>query len=77
LSLFDTRPFDLVLLDTKLRDPSAPETPILSHATFLAFETRQAARARGPFDVVVRGDLNPMRAAMSSLLAAPAEHGAA
>ena len=88
LALLDTRPFDLVLLDTKLRDASAlsalravgehaPETPILSHATFLTFETRQAARARGPFDVVVRGDLNPMWTALSSLLAAPAEHGAA
>src|SRR4051794_28456884 len=64
LGLLGTRAFDLVLLDTRLRDSSAlaalravgeraPETPILSHATFLTFETRQAARVRGPFDVVV------------------------
>jgi DNA-binding NarL/FixJ family response regulator len=86
--LLDAHPFDLVLLDTNLRDASAlsalravgeraPETPILSHTTFLTFETRRAARARGPSDVVVHGDLNPMWAAMSTLLAAPAEHDAA
>ena len=88
LDLLGSRPFDLVLLDTKLRNVSAlsalravgecaPFTPILSHPTFLTFETRQAARQRGPWDVVVRGDLNPMWAAMSNLLAAaPTESGA-
>jgi DNA-binding NtrC family response regulator len=79
LALLSTRPFDLVLLDTKLREASAlsalravgecaPETPILTHPTFLTIETRQAARQRGPWDVVARGTLNPMWAAMSSLL---------
>jgi CheY-like chemotaxis protein len=86
LALLSTRPFDLVLLDTRLPDVSAlsalravgeraPEIPILSHVTFITFETRRAASARGPFDVVVRGELNPMWVAMSSLLA-PAEHRA-
>ena len=66
LALLDTRPFDLVMLDTRLRDASAlaalravgehaPNTPILSHATFLTVETRQAARQCGAWDVVVRG----------------------
>jgi DNA-binding NtrC family response regulator len=79
LALLSTRPFDLVLLDTKLREASAlsalravgecaPETPILTHPTFLTIETRQAARQRGPWDVVARGTLNPMWAAMSNLL---------
>lgn len=85
LDLLGCRSFDLVLLDTKLRDASAlsalravgeraPFTPILSHPTFLTFETRHAARQRGPWDVVARGELNPMWAAMSNLLAtAPTE----
>jgi DNA-binding NtrC family response regulator len=79
LALLSTRPFDLGLLDTKLREASAlsalravgecaPETPILTHPTFLTIETRQAARQRGPWDVVARGTLNPMWAAMSNLL---------
>jgi DNA-binding NtrC family response regulator len=79
LALLGTRPFDLVLLDTKLREASAlaalravgeraPETPILPHPTFLTLETRNAARQRGAWDVVMRGALNPMWAAMTSLL---------
>ena len=66
LALLSSRPFDLVLLDTKLREVSAlsalravgecaPDTPILAHPTFLTVETRQAARKRGPWDVVERG----------------------
>ncbi len=80
LALLSSRAFDLVLLDTKLRDVSAlsalravgecaPDTPILAHPTFLTIETRQAARNRGPWDVVERGGLNPMWAAMTNLLA--------
>ncbi len=88
LDLLGSRSFDLVLLDTKLRDVSAlsalravgecaPSTPILPHPTFLTVETRHAARQRGPWDVVVRGELNPMWAAMSNLLAtASTESGA-
>jgi DNA-binding NtrC family response regulator len=84
LALLGTRPFDLVLLDTKLREVSAlsalravgecaPDTPILAHPTFLTMETRLAARQRGPWDVVERGALNPMWAAMTNLLATTAE----
>jgi DNA-binding NtrC family response regulator len=83
LALLDTRPFDLVMLDTRLRDASAltalravgehaPNTPILSHATFLTVETRHAARHCGAWDVVVRGGLNPMWSAMTNLLAVSA-----
>jgi CheY-like chemotaxis protein len=72
--------FDLVLLDTKLPEISAlsalrsvgeaaPDTPILPHNTFITIQLRQAARLRGPFDVAVRGDLNPLWTAASSLLA--------
>ena len=82
LALLDTRTFDLILLDTKLREASAlsalravgeraPETPILTHPAFLTLETRQAARQRGPWDVVERGALNPMWAAMTNLLSQP------
>jgi DNA-binding NtrC family response regulator len=87
LALLGSRPFDLVLLDTKMRDVSAlsalravgecaPDTPILAHPTFLSVETRLAARQRGPWDVVERGALNPMWAAMSNLLAMTPEERA-
>ena len=80
LALLSSRSFALVLLDTKMREVSAlsalravgeraPDTPILAHPTFLTVETRQAARKRGPWDVVERGALNPMWAAMRNLLA--------
>lgn len=79
LELLGRRPFDLVLLDTKMREASAlaalravgeraPSTPILPHPTFLTLETRHAAERRGAWDVVMRGALNPMWAAMTSLL---------
>jgi CheY-like chemotaxis protein len=81
LGLIAHHRYDLILLDSQLREASAlsairalgeraPDTPILTHPTFLTFEARQAARARGPWDVVERGMLNPMWAAMSNLLAA-------
>jgi two-component system cell cycle response regulator len=71
--------FDLVLLDTKLPEVTAlhalraigeqaPATPILTHPAYITVRTRQAARERGPFDVVVRGDLNPMWSAVTKLL---------
>lgn len=79
IELLRTRSFDLVLLDTKLQEISAlsalraigeeaPDTPILPHTTFITVPLRQAARAHGPFEVVIRGDLNPMWSAVSSLL---------
>lgn len=79
LDLLHTHHFDLVLLDTKLAEISAlsalrilgeaaPDTPILPHNTFITVQLRQAARSRGPFDVAVRGDLNPMWSAVSRLL---------
>jgi len=79
LDRLHTHHFDLVLLDTKLPEISAlsalrsvgeaaPDTPILPHTTFITMQLRQAARARGPFDVAVRGDLNPLWSAVSSLL---------
>ena len=84
LALLDARPFDLVMLDTRLRDvsalwrPSAPSestrpTPRSCRTpTFLTVETRHAARQRGAWDVVVRGGLNAMWSAMSNLLAVSA-----
>jgi len=74
-----TRRFDLVMLDTKLPDASAlhalravgekaPLTPILPHPAYISAQTRQTARSRGAFDVVVRGDLNGMWAAVNKLL---------
>ena len=78
------RPFDLILLDTRLRDVSAlsalravgeqaPHTPILPHPTFLTVEMRQAAKRHGAWEVVVRGSLDPMWAAISNLLELEAE----
>ena len=69
-----------MLLDTRLPNVSAlsalravgdlvPDTPILPHPAFLTVEMRHAARQRGPWDVVERGDLDRMWAAMSNLLA--------
>jgi DNA-binding NtrC family response regulator len=91
LDLLGRRTFDLVLLDTKLPDASAlqalravaehaPSTPILSHTAHLTPPIRQAARQRGAYEVVVRGELNPLWAATHKLLLAeptPAEHPAA
>lgn len=79
LDLLHTHHFDLVLLDTRLQEISAlsalrsageaaPDTPILSHNAFITVQLRQAARTRGAFDVAVRGDLNPLWSAVSSLL---------
>jgi CheY-like chemotaxis protein len=80
LDLLATQPFDLILLDTRLPDVSAlsalralgdqaPDTPILPHPAFLTVEMRHAAKLRGPWDVVERGELDRMWTAMTSLLA--------
>jgi CheY-like chemotaxis protein len=88
LGLIDRHHYDLILLDSKLREATAlsalralgeraPNTPILTHPAFLTFEARQAARLRGPWDVVERGMLNPMWTAMTNLLEArPSEERA-
>jgi DNA-binding NtrC family response regulator len=79
LEALDSRRFDLVMLDTKLPEATAlhalravgekaPVTPILPHLAYISVQTRQAARERGAFDAVVRGDLNPMWAAVNKLL---------
>jgi CheY-like chemotaxis protein len=79
LAAMDQRRFDLVMLDTKLPEASAlhalravgekaPLTPVLPHLAYISAQTRQTARQRGAFDVVVRGDLNPMWAAVNKLL---------
>lgn len=79
LSELERRRFDLVMLDTKLPEATAlhalravgekaPLTPILPHPAYLSAQVRQTARQRGAFDVVVRGDLNPMWAAVNKLL---------
>jgi DNA-binding NtrC family response regulator len=79
LAALGTRRFDLVMLDTKLPEVTAlhalravgekaPLTPILPHPAYISVPTRQTARQRGAFDVVVRGDLNPMWAAVNKLL---------
>jgi CheY-like chemotaxis protein len=73
--------FDLILLDTKLRDASAlsalravgeiaTDTPILSHSIFFTVRTREAVRRRGTWDVVIRGELDPLWGEMTHLLAA-------
>jgi two-component system, NtrC family, response regulator AtoC len=79
LAELDQRRFDLVMLDTKLPEASAlhalravgekaPVTPILPHPAYISAQSRHTARQRGAFDVVVRGDLNPMWAAVNKLL---------
>jgi DNA-binding NtrC family response regulator len=79
LDLLGTRAFELILLDTRLRDVSAlsalravgeraPRTPILPHPTYLTVEMRHAARQRGAWDVVQRGSLDPMWAALRNLM---------
>jgi DNA-binding NtrC family response regulator len=79
LDALESRRFDLVMLDTKLPEATAlhalravgekaPLTPILPHPAYISAQSRQAATQRGSFDVVVRGDLNPMWAAVHKLL---------
>jgi CheY-like chemotaxis protein len=79
LELLGGRRFDLVMLDTKLPDATAlhalravgekaPLTPILPHPAYITPQARHTARLRGAFDVVVRGDLNAMWAAVNKLL---------
>jgi CheY-like chemotaxis protein len=79
LAALDSRRFDLVMLDTKLPETTAlhalravgdkaPLTPILPHPAYISAQARQLARQRGAFDVVVRGDLNAMWAAVNKLL---------
>jgi CheY-like chemotaxis protein len=79
LAALDGRRFDLVMLDTKLPEATAlhalravgekaPLTPILPHPAYISVQTRHTARERGAFDAVVRGDLNPMWAAVNKLL---------
>lgn len=79
LTALDSRRFDLVMLDTRLPEATAlhalravgekaPLTPILPHPAYISVQTRQTARQRGAFDVVVRGDLNAMWAAVNKLL---------
>lgn len=87
LALLGARAFDLILLDTKLRDVSAlsalravgeqaPHTPILPHPTFITVEMRHAARQRGAWDLVVRGWLDPMWDAVGDLLEMKSESAA-
>jgi DNA-binding NarL/FixJ family response regulator len=79
LELLGKRTFDLVLLDTRLPDATplhalraiggqAPTTPILPHQSFITPKIRQSARERGAFEVVVRGELNPLWSAANKLL---------
>jgi CheY-like chemotaxis protein len=79
LAELEARRFDLIMLDTKLPEATAlhalravgekaPLTPILPHPAYLTAQARHTARQRGAFDVVVRGDLNPMWAAVNKLL---------
>ena len=79
LAALDSRRFDLVMLDTKLPETTplhalravgdkAPLTPILPHPAYISDQARQIARQRGAFDVVVRGELNAMWAAVNKLL---------
>ena len=75
----DSRRFDLIMLDTRLPEVTALQalravgdkaslTPVLPHTGYISAQTRQTARQRGAFDVVVRGDLNGMWAAVNKLL---------
>ena len=86
LELLGGRPFDLILLDTRLREVTAlsalrtlgeqaPHTPVLSHSTFLTSEVKAGAKRSGAWDLVSRGGLNSMWAAMSDLLAMNAAGG--
>ena len=79
LDALEGRRFDLVMLDTKLPEATAlhalraigekaPLTPILPHPAYISAQTRHTARQRGAFDVVVRGELNPLWAAVNKLL---------
>ena len=79
LAELEGRRFDLVMLDTRLPEATAlhalravgekaPLTPVLPHPSYISPQTRQLARQRGAFDAVVRGDLNPMWAAVNKLL---------
>jgi CheY-like chemotaxis protein len=79
LAELDRRRFDLVMLDTKLPEVTAlhalravgekaPLTPVLPHPSYISAQIRHTARQRGAFDAVVRGDLNPMWAAVNKLL---------
>jgi CheY-like chemotaxis protein len=79
LEALASRRFDLVMLDTKLPEVTAlhalravgekaPLTPILPHPAYISVQSRHTASQRGAFDVVVRGDLNPMWAAVNKLL---------
>lgn len=79
LAELDGRRFDLVMLDTRLPEATAlhalravgekaPLTPVLPHPSYITAQTRHTARQRGAFDAVVRGDLNPMWAAVNKLL---------
>jgi CheY-like chemotaxis protein len=79
LAQLDSQAFDLILLDTRLREVSAlsalrsvgehaPHTPILPHPTFLTVELRQVAKRHGPWEVVAQGLLDPMWSAIANLL---------
>ena len=79
MALLTDQGFDLVLLDTRLPDApalyalraigeEAPLVPVLPHTSYLTPKARQSARERGAYDVVVRGDLNPMWSAVNKLL---------
>ena len=83
LALLDARPFDLVMLDTRLRDASAlaalravgeqaHNTPNQSHPTIMTVQKTHATRHPRAWDVVVRGGLNSMWSAMNNLLAVSA-----
>ena len=79
LELLAERTFDLILLDTRLPDATplyalrmigeqAPMTPVLPHQSFITPRIRQTARERGVFEVVVRGELNPLWSSANKLL---------
>jgi CheY-like chemotaxis protein len=79
LELLGSRHFDLILLDTRLREVTAlsalrtlaeqaPHTPVLSHSTLLSPELKATAKRCSAWDVVSRGGLNAMWGAMSDLL---------